>query len=184
MPGRVMKTHSKNSSMFWGNWGHRDSYFVFLEFSHKHSEFLLDSILGLCSHTPSPTLGYILLRPPYTEEGPELEMHLVHWPSWPSGRAAAHSQMVIRGHAATRILHISREHPTSDCFLKKHWNSNYSFYRIHFAFILLWNQKILSWPRSVRELSTTTPLSEIALLWFLWILRRARYFSVILLRWY
>ena len=42
-----MKTHSKNNSLFQRNWGHKTH--VFLEFSHKHSEFSIDSILGLCS---------------------------------------------------------------------------------------------------------------------------------------
>lgn len=44
-PGRSMKTRSKNNSVFWRSLDHKT--LVFLAFSHKHSEFSHNSILGL-----------------------------------------------------------------------------------------------------------------------------------------
>ena len=45
-PGRCKKTLSKNSSVFWRNWDSKT--LVFLEFSHKLSEFPHNHIFGLC----------------------------------------------------------------------------------------------------------------------------------------
>lgn len=42
----IMKEHSKNNYVLWRNRGHK-THVLFLEFSHKYSEFSHNSILGL-----------------------------------------------------------------------------------------------------------------------------------------